>query len=58
VLLNDLVAFARAHGFPRVVLETASPLKEAQALYRSAGFVEVPRAHLASRCDKGFALEF
>ena len=56
-LLEDLVGAARALGFSRVTLETASVLKEAIALYRAFGFVEVPRDHLASRCDTAFSLD-
>jgi putative acetyltransferase len=55
-LLEDLVAFAREHGYKTVVLETASVLKTAIAMYRSYGFVETPRDHLATRCDRGFRL--
>jgi putative acetyltransferase len=56
-LLNDLLGEAKARGYRRVVLETASQLKEAIALYRSAGFRPYQREHLACRCDQAFALE-
>jgi putative acetyltransferase len=56
-LLTTLVDFARERGFTAVVLETASVLKDARALYERFGFVETPRDHLASRCDKAFRLE-
>lgn len=56
-LLEELLAAARTRGCRRVVLETASVLKQAQALYRSAGFVPAERAHLADRCDRFMALE-
>jgi putative acetyltransferase len=55
-LLQELVEEARAGGFERVVLETASVLKEAISLYRSFGFVPLERAHLASRCDQAYVL--
>ncbi len=42
-LLGDLEARARAHGADTVRLDTNRSLTEAQALYRSAGYVEVPR---------------
>lgn len=56
-LLQDLIDFARQTGFKRVVLETASVLKEAISLYRNFGFVPVQRGHLASRCDQAFVLD-
>jgi putative acetyltransferase len=56
-LLTDLVDGARERGFRRVVLETASVLERAIALYRSFGFNRYQPAHLAERCDQAFALE-
>ncbi len=56
-LLEDLIAAARRRGYTRVLLETASVLKEAIALYRRFGFVETHRDRLARRCDKAFALD-
>jgi putative acetyltransferase len=56
-LLRSLVAEARARGAKRVVLETASVLREAIELYRSMGFVPVEREHLAARCDQGWVLD-
>jgi putative acetyltransferase len=56
-LLNDLLAEAKQRGHRRVVLETASVLKEAIALYRSAGFKPYDREHLARRCDQAMALD-
>jgi len=56
-LLDQLLNEAKARGYRRVVLETASQLKEAIALYRSAGFKPYQREHLACRCDQAFALE-
>ncbi len=53
-LLNELIDCARAAGFEKLVLQTASPLVEARALYASAGFAEVPARHVVSGCDKGF----
>jgi DNA-binding MarR family transcriptional regulator len=41
-LLSELEARARANGLTHVRLETGGALKEAQALYRSSGYVEVP----------------
>lgn len=56
-LLEDLVQCARERGYERVVLETASVLKEAISLYRSFGFVPFAREHIACRCDQAMALE-
>jgi putative acetyltransferase len=56
LLLKQLIADARRLGYQRVVLETASVLAEAIALYRSAGFSPVPREHLSSRCDQAWML--
>jgi len=56
-LLEDLVEGARRRGCKRMVLETASVLKEAISLYRSFGFKPFAREHLACRCDQAMALE-
>ncbi len=56
-LLEDLIQGARQRGCKRVVLETASVLREAIALYRSFGFKPFARQHLACRCDQAMALE-
>jgi putative acetyltransferase len=40
-----------------MVLETASVLKEAVALYRRYGFQPYQAEHVASRCDQTYALE-
>ena len=56
-LLRDLLDVARERRFARVVLETASVLVDAIALYRAHGFTRVERAHLASRCDQAYVLQ-
>lgn len=56
-MLNEAIDDARRLGYRRVRLETASVLKEAIALYRSAGFRRVQRADMASRCDQAWVLE-
>ncbi len=56
-LLEDALATARRLGFRHVVLETASVLKEAIALYQSYGFVPHQPDHLSSRCDQAYLLE-
>jgi hypothetical protein len=40
-----------------MILETASALKEAIALYKSYGFAEYTPDHLSSRCDQAYMLE-
>ncbi|UCD48552.1 MAG: GNAT family N-acetyltransferase [Phycisphaerales bacterium] len=56
-LLDDALAEARRLGFRRVVLETASVLKEAIALYERYGFAPYQPDHLSSRCDQAYLLE-
>lgn len=56
-LLEDALSKARQLGFERMVLETASVLKEAIALYKSYGFVEYDPQHMSSRCDQAYLLE-
>ena len=41
-LLEELEAYALASGSPVARIETSAVLTEALALYRSAGWVEVP----------------
>lgn len=57
-LLEELIAFAEERRFERVVLETASVLKEAISLYCKRGFVPVARRGRALRqCDQAYALQ-
>jgi putative acetyltransferase len=56
-LLDDALADARRLGFTHVVLETASVLKEAIALYESYGFTPYQPDHLAPRCDQAYRME-
>jgi len=56
-LMESALSEARLLGFKSIVLETASVLKEAIALYKSYGFVEYQPEHLSSRCDQGYMLE-
>jgi putative acetyltransferase len=55
-LLEDLIDIAKERGFRSIVVETASVLREAVALYRSTGFVPLERDHWASRCDQAYVL--
>jgi putative acetyltransferase len=58
---KQLMAFALSKakelGYQRVVLETASPLKEAINLYKKFGFQEYKPDHLSPRCDQAFELQ-
>jgi GNAT superfamily N-acetyltransferase len=56
-LLDDALTDARRRGFKSVVLETASVLKEAIALYESYGFTPYQADHLSPRCDQAYRLE-
>jgi putative acetyltransferase len=48
---------AKEIGFRRMVLETASVLKEAIALYRRYGFRPYQPVHLSQRCDGAYVLD-
>ena len=62
-VLRHIEDSARAHGFERLVLETGHVLPEAVALYRAAGYEDVPpfgyysdpagSAHLGKVLDPG-----
>lgn len=56
-LLEHALARARALGFSRVELETATVLVAARRLYESYGFRRIERAELASRCDQAYGLD-
>jgi len=56
-LLEDALSIARQIRFERMILETASVLKEAIALYKSYGFIEYDPQHMSSRCDQAYLLE-
>ena len=57
-LLEELISLAKERRFERVVLETASVLKEAISLYRKRGFVPTPLRGAALRqCDQAYALQ-
>ena len=56
-LLEDALSRARQLGFKTMILETASVLKEAIALYKNYGFVEYQPDHMSERCDQAYALD-
>lgn len=55
-LLVDLIERAKAGGFDRVVLETASNLTAAIGLYQRFGFTETNDPKHSCRCDRTFML--
>ena len=56
-LMEFALKKASEMGFKRVILETATPLKEAIGLYKRFGFQEFEPKHLASRCDQAMELD-
>lgn len=54
--LQRMIDIAREKGFKKMVLETASVLKEAIGIYKKFGFQESIEKH-ALRCDQSFYLE-
>lgn len=56
-LLEAALAEAKGIGFRRVVLETASVLKEAIALYTRYGFTPYKPSHLSARCNQAYSLD-
>ena len=57
LLLNHALKKARELGYKKVMLETASVLKEAVGLYQSYGFKPYQHDHLSGRCDQAYYLE-
>jgi putative acetyltransferase len=55
-MLEHALGRAQELGFARVVLETASVLHEAVALYERYGFCRYTPEHLAARCDGAYFL--
>ncbi len=56
VTLKRMIETAKEKGYEKIVLETASVLKEAIGLYKKFGFTESIEKH-APRCDQSFYLE-
>jgi putative acetyltransferase len=57
MLLEHALGRAVALGFSRVVLETASVLRDAIRLYERYGFRRYTPDHLAGRCDTAYYLD-
>ena len=53
-LLAELEGRAQSLGYRKICLETEKSLKEAQQLYRSSGYVEVPRFNDEPYADHWF----
>ena len=55
-LLDHSIDAAKQLGYQRIILETASVLKEAIGLYEKYGFAHYEPDHLSSRCDQTYYL--
>ncbi len=55
-MLKSAISIAIEKGFRKIFLETISPLKEAIALYKKYGFVEVTPHEINERVDRAFEL--
>jgi putative acetyltransferase len=55
-LLDHSIGAAERLGYKKIVLETASVLKEAIGLYEKYGFKKYEPEHLSSRCDQTYFL--
>jgi putative acetyltransferase len=56
-MLERMIETAKAAGFRRIYLETASVLKEAAALYEKYGFQPTTEGIHSKRCDTAYFLE-
>jgi N-acetylglutamate synthase-like GNAT family acetyltransferase len=56
-ILEYAIAKAKQLGYKKIILETASVLKEAIGLYEHYGFKKYSSEHLSGRCDKAYYLE-
>ena len=57
LLLNRALEKAKTLGYNKIILETASALKEAITLYEKYGFIRYFPDHLSNRCDQAYYLE-
>ncbi len=56
-MMHFLLAKAKELGYGKVMLETASSLKEAVAMYEKYGFVLDEKKPYTDRCDKMYSLD-
>jgi putative acetyltransferase len=54
-LLDESVAFCRARGATRIVLDTTEQMDRAIAFYEANGFVRDDSQRRGSRCSRGYA---
>jgi putative acetyltransferase len=57
IILEHAIQKAKELGYKKIILETASVLKEAIGLYERYGFIRYSPEHLSGRCDKAYYLE-
>ncbi len=55
-MMNRMLEKARELKCERIVLETASVLKEAISMYKKYGFEKYERSHVSCRCDQCYYL--
>jgi len=55
-LLDHSIEAAKKLGYKKIILETASVLKEAIGLYEKYGFTSYEPEHLSNRCDQRYYL--
>lgn len=55
-MVQFLIAKAKELKYEKIVLDTASVLTEAIALYQKMGFVEIEACNDSPRCDKAFEM--
>ncbi len=57
MLLNHALTKAVELGYKKIILETATVLKEAITLYEKNGFKRYYPKHLSGRCDQAYYLD-
>ncbi|MFT5766097.1 MAG: GNAT superfamily N-acetyltransferase [Saprospiraceae bacterium] len=55
-ILRFLIRKAKKSGYKKLVLQTASVLHSAIALYHQTGFEEVTTLNACPRCDRAFEM--
>lgn len=56
-ILHTAIDISKQLHYHKIVLETISPLKEAIALYKQSGFLEIPPHEINVRVDRAFELD-